>query len=50
MKSAIAYYRGSIQRQGRSGLGIEAQRVFVARFAEAEGIALLAEFTEVETG
>ena len=38
------------QRQGRSGLGLEAQRASVARFAEAEGIALLAEFTEVETG
>ena len=50
MKSAVAYYRVSTQRQGRSGLGLEAQRTAVARFAEAEGIALLAEFTEVETG
>ena len=50
MKSAIAYYRVSTQRQGRSGLGIEAQRATVARFAEAEGVALTAEYTEVETG
>ena len=50
MKSAVAYYRVSTQRQGRSGLGLEAQRTAVARFAEAEGITLLAEFTEVETG
>ncbi len=50
MKSAIAYYRVSTQRQGRSGLGIEAQRATVARFAEAEGIALLQEYVEVETG
>ena len=50
MKSAVAYYRVSTQRQGRSGLGLEAQRTAVARFAETEGITLLSEFTEVETG
>jgi DNA invertase Pin-like site-specific DNA recombinase len=47
---AIAYYRVSTQRQGRSGLGIEAQKAAVARFAEAEGIAIQQEFVEVETG
>jgi DNA invertase Pin-like site-specific DNA recombinase len=47
---AIAYYRVSTARQGRSGLGIEAQRAAVSRFAEAEGYTLIAEFTEVETG
>ena len=50
MKSAVAYYRVSTQRQGRSGLGLEAQRTAVARFAHSEGITLLSEFTEVETG
>ena len=41
----------SIHRQeGRSGLGIEAQREAVTRFAAAEGLHLLAEFIEVETG
>lgn len=50
MSSAVAYYRVSTQRQGRSGLGIEAQRAAVTRFAEAAGIVLLQEFTEVETG
>ena len=50
MQHAIAYYRVSTARQGRSGLGIEAQRAAVARFAEAEGYALVGEFTEVETG
>ena len=50
MDRAIAYYRVSTQRQGRSGLGLEAQRAAVARFAEAEGITILHEFTEVETG
>jgi DNA invertase Pin-like site-specific DNA recombinase len=47
---AIAYYRVSTQRQGRSGLGIEAQKAAVQRFAEAEGIELIAEHVEVETG
>ncbi|WP_353825462.1 recombinase family protein [Mesorhizobium sp.] len=50
MTSAVAYYRVSTQRQGRSGLGIEAQRAAVARFAEAEGMIILQEFTEIETG
>ena len=50
MKSAVAYYRVSTQRQGRSGLGIEAQRATVTRFAAAEGMAIVAEFVEVETG
>jgi hypothetical protein len=49
MSSAIAYCRVSTQRQGRSGLGIEAQRAAVTRFAEAAGIVLLQEFTEIET-
>src|SRR5215204_4706663 len=50
MTQAIAYYRVSTARQGRSGLGIEAQRAAVRRFAEAEGIKLLSERTEIETG
>jgi DNA invertase Pin-like site-specific DNA recombinase len=50
MKTAIAYYRVSTQRQGRSGLGLEAQRTAVARFAETEGSTIAGEFTEVETG
>ncbi|WP_363215847.1 recombinase family protein [Mesorhizobium sp.] len=49
MTRAVAYYRVT-QRQGRSGLGIEAQRAAVARFAEAEGMIILQEFTEIETG
>jgi DNA invertase Pin-like site-specific DNA recombinase len=50
MTQAIAYYRVSTARQGRSGLGIEAQRAAVLRFAEAEGITLTGEWTEIETG
>src|SRR5688572_26535349 len=50
MAQAVAYYRVSTVRQGRSGLGIEAQRAAVARFADAEGITILSEFEEIETG
>ena len=50
MQQAIAYYRVSTVRQGRSGLGIEAQRESVTQFAAAEGVDLTAEFIEVETG
>src|SRR5688572_18378625 len=50
MQSAIAYYRVSTERQRRSGLGIEAQKAAVARFAEAEGFDLRGEFVEAETG
>lgn len=50
LQRAIAYYRVSTQRQGRSGLGIEAQRAAVERFAASEDIALLEEFVEIETG
>ncbi len=50
VQQAIAYYRVSTARQGRSGLGIEAQRDTVTRFAAAEGFDLVGEFVEVETG
>ena len=36
-KTAIAYIRVSTVRQGKSGLGLEAQQAALARFAEAEG-------------
>jgi DNA invertase Pin-like site-specific DNA recombinase len=44
----IAYYRVSTTRQGRSGLGIEAQKQAVQTHLKAEK--LLSEYTEVETG
>lgn len=46
----VAYYRVSTQKQGRSGLGLDAQREAVRRFAAAHGHTLSEEFTEVETG
>jgi DNA invertase Pin-like site-specific DNA recombinase len=50
MAAAIAYYRVSTQRQGRSGLGLEAQAEAVRCFAAAEGFELAGEHVEVETG
>ena len=50
MRSVIAYIRVSTERQGKSGLGIEAQREAIARFVAAEGLDLIAEHVEVETG
>jgi DNA invertase Pin-like site-specific DNA recombinase len=50
MKPAIAYIRVSKLRQGRSGLGLEAQQTSIALFCEVERFAMQATFTEVETG
>lgn len=50
MEAAVAYYRVSTQRQGKSGLGLDAQRAAIARFAEAEGFRVIGDYTEVETG
>src|SRR6186713_3077790 len=50
MERVIAYLRVSTQRQQRSGLGLEAQRATIARFAEAEGLTIIAEYVEAETG
>jgi DNA invertase Pin-like site-specific DNA recombinase len=50
MKPLVSYIRVSTSQQGRSGLGIEAQREALARFADAEGFEIVAEFVEVETG
>jgi DNA invertase Pin-like site-specific DNA recombinase len=50
MKPIVAYVRVSTNQQGRSGLGIEAQREALSRFAQSEKLDLVAEFVEVETG
>jgi DNA invertase Pin-like site-specific DNA recombinase len=48
--AVITYVRVSTSQQGRSGLGIEAQRQSLRQFAKAEGLELVREFVEVETG
>jgi len=46
----VAYYRVSTQRQGQSGLGLEAQRKAVEDYLNGGDWELVAEFTEVESG
>src|SRR3979411_2473136 len=50
MEPAVAYLRVSTQQQQRSGLGIEAQRVAIERFAAAESLTIIEEYAELETG
>jgi DNA invertase Pin-like site-specific DNA recombinase len=46
----VAYYRVSTDRQGRSGLGLDAQKRAVDDFLRATGGTLHAEFVEVQSG
>jgi DNA invertase Pin-like site-specific DNA recombinase len=50
VRQVVSYIRVSTGQQGKSGLGIEAQRAAIARFAEAERCEVIAEHVEVETG
>ena len=50
MEGIISYYRVSTQKQGNSGLGIEAQRATVTDYAQRAGALVVAEFIEVESG
>lgn len=46
----IAYYRVSTQKQGASGLGLEAQKETVARYLNGGAWELVGKFVETETG
>lgn len=49
-RSYIAYTRVSTQRQGASGLGLEAQQSAVRAYLDGTGGRLIDEFQEVESG
>lgn len=49
-QKAVAYYRVSTAKQGKSGLGLDAQRRAVEDFLHAGGWELIGEFVEVESG
>ena len=46
----VAYYRVSTDKQGRSGLGLEAQSAAVQQHIAREGGEILASFQEIESG
>lgn len=50
MKTAVAYIRVSTKAQEKSGLGMEAQKAAIERFAQAEGYEIIAWRQEAETG
>lgn len=50
MEPAIAYTRVSTSMQGRSGLGLEAQKTAIEAFAAQHGLSVAHEYVEVETG
>ena len=46
----VAYYRVSTDRQGKSGLGLEAQQKAVMDYLNGGAWEMVAEFTEIESG
>ena len=46
----VAYFRVSTDRQGKSGLGLDAQREVVMNYLNGDRWSLVDEFTEVESG
>jgi DNA invertase Pin-like site-specific DNA recombinase len=50
VRGFVAYYRVSTDKQGRSGLGLDAQREAVSRYISTVAGELVAQFEEVESG
>jgi DNA invertase Pin-like site-specific DNA recombinase len=50
MKPIIGYRRVSTDKQGKSGLGLEAQQFAIERYANQEGGTILKIYTETESG
>jgi DNA invertase Pin-like site-specific DNA recombinase len=49
MVEYVVYYRVSTEQQGRSGLGLDAQRLMVEQFLTPQDT-VLSEFTDIESG
>ncbi len=50
MKDAIGYVRVSTSEQGRSGLGLAAQRKDIEAFSEREGFSIRSWYQDIQTG
>lgn len=50
MCKVVAYYRVSTANQGRSGLGLQAQRQAIAALCQSRAWEIIADYTEVESG
>jgi DNA invertase Pin-like site-specific DNA recombinase len=50
MRPLISYLHVSTAKQGKSGLGIEAQRSAMEAFAKANAFEIVGEFVEFESG
>jgi len=50
MSQYVAYYRVSTKKQGRSGIGLEAQREIVEQFVAARDGQIVGDYVEVQTG
>ncbi|MGO9468915.1 MAG: recombinase family protein [Isosphaeraceae bacterium] len=46
----VAYRRVSTEKQGKSGLGLEAQDAAIRAYQQMTGCSIIANYTEVETG
>jgi DNA invertase Pin-like site-specific DNA recombinase len=50
MKDAIGYLRVSTSEQGRSGLGLAAQRIDIEAFSQREGFSIKSWYQDIQTG
>jgi DNA invertase Pin-like site-specific DNA recombinase len=50
MNKAVSYLRVATGKQGRSGLGLDAQRMSIRRLLDEKGTELVKEFMDIESG